>query len=249
MVSAVSEPLFALMNNGMLESKRGSAWLEDVDEGTFARFSEWVYAKNYSAAPPRKVEGASGLELNQESSKGKREKQPAALRTYPEDVPMLAGLFEEFSLAEQGFCEANIKIEPASDPDIDQGPNHEYLEHFLSHARLYVFADQRQIAPLKELTASRLKTALVGFRYYNQRAEDVAHLIEYVYENTTSLKSSDDVLRRTLVEHAALQFENLTSTPVFTKLLEEGGQFVKDLCWKTAERLGKSPYSSSGRRY
>ena len=83
-----------------------------------------------------------------------------------------------------------------------------------------------------------MEEALARFLYYNQRAEDVVRLTEYVYENTADLESNDDMLRRALVEHAALQFKQLASTPVFSTLLGEGGQFVKDLCWKTAERLG-----------
>lgn len=40
------------MHNGMLEGNQGFAILEDVDQGTFTRFIEWLYRGYYHAETP-----------------------------------------------------------------------------------------------------------------------------------------------------------------------------------------------------
>lgn len=52
-VKGVSDPLDAMMSNGMRESLTGVAVLEDVDVSTFAGFCEFVYSGSYKT-PERK---------------------------------------------------------------------------------------------------------------------------------------------------------------------------------------------------
>lgn len=129
--------------------------------------------------------------------------------------------------------------------DLDQGPGFSYLEHFLSHARLYVFADQRQIDGLATLTASRLEESLQQFHYYDERAEDIVCLVDYIYENTPSLQHGDEKLRAIAVTHVANHVEDLKSSPVFGDLLERGGQFSKDLFSGLAARVVRLQHNTS----
>ena len=57
-VKAVSDPLHAMINNGMQESLTGVAILEDVEASTFAAFCEYVYPGAYTT-PKRKDPPAS----------------------------------------------------------------------------------------------------------------------------------------------------------------------------------------------
>ena len=50
LVAKYSVPLDRMMNGGMKESQEGFAMLEDVDEGTFIRFTEFLYTGFYSPA-------------------------------------------------------------------------------------------------------------------------------------------------------------------------------------------------------
>ncbi|KAL9131779.1 MAG: hypothetical protein Q9217_000384 [Psora testacea] len=52
LVSRHSDPLRALINTPMEESKRGFAVLPDVSVETFARFLEWIYQGFYTAPDP-----------------------------------------------------------------------------------------------------------------------------------------------------------------------------------------------------
>ena len=47
-----SKPLGVLVNGNMSEAKEGCAFLEDVDERTFVRFSQYAYTGDYIAADP-----------------------------------------------------------------------------------------------------------------------------------------------------------------------------------------------------
>ncbi|KAL8858394.1 MAG: hypothetical protein Q9178_005075 [Gyalolechia marmorata] len=49
LVSRHSRPLDRMMNGDMSEAQKGYAVLEDVDEGTFGRFTEWAYEGYYTS--------------------------------------------------------------------------------------------------------------------------------------------------------------------------------------------------------
>lgn len=54
-----SSTLAALVSGGMAEAKESCAFLEDVDEGTFVRFVEYMYTNDYSVPDPVIVQMAS----------------------------------------------------------------------------------------------------------------------------------------------------------------------------------------------
>ena len=52
LVAYHSKPLGVLTNGPMSEAKEGCAFLEDVEESTFVRFSQYAYTGDYTAADP-----------------------------------------------------------------------------------------------------------------------------------------------------------------------------------------------------
>jgi hypothetical protein len=52
LVAHLSKPLAVLINGPMSEAQEGCAWLEDVDEHTFVRFSQYAYTGDYRPADP-----------------------------------------------------------------------------------------------------------------------------------------------------------------------------------------------------
>ena len=78
-----SEPLGILVNGSMSEAKEGCATLEDVDERTFLRFSQYAYTGDYTAADPDILLDSSTipsphLAANEASIKGDGEELPLA---------------------------------------------------------------------------------------------------------------------------------------------------------------------------
>lgn len=70
---------------------------------------------------------------------------------------------------------------PLSDPQSlrNKDPATDYTDVFLSHARLYVFADYYQIAELMNRSLSRLVDCLINFELHAERVGDVIELLEY----------------------------------------------------------------------
>jgi hypothetical protein len=68
LVSRISPPLTALMENGMRESQERLASIPDVDEATFARFAEFMYTGDYNTPQPVRrqeaLKSVQGLEMN-----------------------------------------------------------------------------------------------------------------------------------------------------------------------------------------
>lgn len=132
----------------------------------------------------------------------------------------------------------------------DHGPECSYLDCLSIHAQLYVFADQYRIDDLMQLTTKKLRQALSAFRYYNQRAADIAGLAEFVYDNTPKHVTHNDRLREVVVDSIASNFEDLMEISEFRQLIGRGGDLVIDIGRKVTQRLVKTQDKpNSGVRY
>ncbi|KAI9777302.1 MAG: hypothetical protein M1816_004801 [Peltula sp. TS41687] len=116
LVAHHSKPLSALVNGGMLEAKEGCAFLEDVDEQMFVRFSQYAYTGDYVAADPE-------ILLDQSMIGTAQDEAPAPSRI--EDSPPTDNLevaapdhFE--ALADAGFG-ASIVDQPGAEPSVPWG--------------------------------------------------------------------------------------------------------------------------------
>lgn len=76
-----------------------------------------------------------------------------------------------------------ISLPPAR---ANRGANEDYTEVFLSHARLYVFADKYDIQPLKTLALEELHDKLATYTLYRGRTGDILALLRYVYASLLS---------------------------------------------------------------
>ena len=123
----------------------------------------------------------------------------------------------------------------------DPRPNSEecedYSEVFLSHARLYVFGDTYDIAPLRKLALHKLQRTLVVFNLYKERVGDIVKLLGYSYSHTVNRPSSQDKLRSLVVHYAASLIEKLSGNEEFDSLLEGNGALGRDIISKMLERL------------
>ena len=86
---------------------------------------------------------------------------------------------------------------PSADYKLD------YLSVFISHARLYVFADTWGVQDLQKLTARRLDEALDQFQYSLGSATSTTELMQYICDSTFDCEDEVDILRRVVINFAA----------------------------------------------
>ena len=127
------------------------------------------------------------------------------------------------------------------DPNVEltsDSSNMNYTPVFLCHAQLYTLAERYDIPPLKQLALHKLHSALVNFELHPHRGGDISQLIEYVYRKTPERKDTETEPLRNLVAHyVACELEQLTGSKEFSQVLEQGGDFVKDLFRKVVLRF------------
>ncbi|CAG8958576.1 hypothetical protein HYFRA_00009893 [Hymenoscyphus fraxineus] len=108
--------------------------------------------------------------------------------------------------------------------------DHSYSNVLLSHVNLYILADSYTVGDLKNLTLYKLHKTLLTFELDSQSIGDIIDLANHVYscERIGSGKQAlRDLVCRFLVDHTVI----LTADERFMDLLENGGDFAKDL-WK-----------------
>lgn len=115
---------------------------------------------------------------------------------------------------------------------VNREDNEDYTEVFLSHARLYAFADQYDIQPLKTLALEELHYALAGYTLHRARTGDIVTLLRYVYAHT------DADLRTLLRKYVGYEMGVLMNDEEFKNLvIEDGGVLLKDFMHMVAKRI------------
>lgn len=124
-------------------------------------------------------------------------------------------------------------------PKCNTTANQDFKPVFLAHARLYSFANEKLVAPLKSLTLHKLHRTLMDFKLYANRVNDILELARYAYNNNhTSDRNLDgtiDDLRKLVVEYIACEIDTIGKTGEFFELMEDGGEFVGDF-WGVARK-------------
>ena len=113
-------------------------------------------------------------------------------------------------------------------PRANKLSSEDYTEVFLSHARMYVFADKYDIQPLKMSAIRRLHQTLKVFKLYPARVADITSLIKYTYSNTKDSDNEPDQMRALLIHYVGSEMDILVKSEELKKLIEEGGPFVGD---------------------
>ncbi len=154
---------------------------------------------------------------------------------YPVKKPTQASkrdnLWEEFRRPQYSA------LSPSFQPRENREPCEDYTTVFLSHARLYVFAETYQIEQLKYLVLHKLQQTLLVFTPYEERMGDVADLMQYTYVNTYDGSESMDPLRHLVALYAACMAEKLAGNGEFQDLLKEAGDLANDFVAELVKRL------------
>ncbi len=99
-----------------------------------------------------------------------------------------------------------------------------FIEVFLCHARLFVFADKYLITALTGLCLHKLHQTLIAFHLYDERAGDVVELLRYAYSG-----EGWGNLQALVVHYAACVIRKLQKNEDFVALLGERSSLSADL--------------------
>ena len=229
-----------MINGPMSEAQKGCATLQDVDRGTFIRFMQWAYTGQYFAAEFR--QDPSLPEPSELTVKKKKKKSSGTAHEYPWCDPSVDESFYRCKdEVKKSFIEHKYDV-PAfsfSDPPrANLGPLEDYSDVFLSHARIYVFADKYDIEPLQKLALKNLHRTLVAFTLHPERCGDIIALIRYSYANTADRGAGVEGLRTLLTHYIGLEMATLAQDKAFEALLlENKGAVLGDFLSMVVERV------------
>ena len=251
LVSQHSHPLDRMINGSMAEAQKGFAVLEDVDEGTLARFIEWAYKGCYTAAKSHLETSSSPLP----AEPSKEECEPTEYipeasttvffgETPPEEEIDGWGSFglrkkskklRMKSGRQHNFHQEVISIDSTR---ANLSANENYTEVFLSHARLYVFAEKYDIQLLAKLALKNLHDTLALYTLHRERSQDIVDLLGYVYANTSELPWSQENLRTVLKDYIGREMNTLMRSKEFRELIiKNGGPLLDDFVEMVIKRI------------
>lgn len=227
-----------MINGEMVEVKKGSTDLKNVDQGTFVRFIQWAYRGYYDV-----VEFC--IDYNEEGEAVATAADGAAIvrvrnaqMLEPEDDESEADEYTTLSKKDRlkkSFIRRETTVAP---PRANRYENESYKEVFLCHARLYVFAEQYDIQPLKMLALDEIHATLAIFTLWEKRTGDIVTLLRYVYANTTESANGTEDLRSLLAQYLGFEMDTMIKDEEFKALMiEEGGALLGDFMKLVGQRI------------
>ncbi|KAM0271861.1 hypothetical protein ACHAQH_008961 [Verticillium albo-atrum] len=233
-VATLSGPLNALVNGEMKESREGRAIWLDTDEETFIRFCQFAYTDDYTPARPQLLE-SSGTHLPEVSveQKGDPEEDSWEISTATPKNKRAPNKRSELwkAFKTRHYVETRIPM------PIQNTEGEDYTGVFLSHAKMFVFADCYRIPALETLALHKLHQELVSFKLFESRIGDIVQLMRYAYDNTAQLDDSPGALRDLVTGYAACQVKVLWTSTDFQNLFVSCGELAGDLFKETLKRM------------
>jgi len=213
--------------------------LDDVDESTFLAFIRWTYTKDHPAQEHTTIEPeeAAAPEVDfpapdddwgwGKPKKGKKKK------TKPTE-PAVQGFLRESFISQQ----RDPDLAPASIPSAraNKGPEEDYTEVLLGHARMYVFAEKYDIQDLKKLALQKLQHQLAIHTLYVERCGEILALLRYVYANTREEEGEEGV-RGMLAHYVGVEMGMLVKDGEIKEFMLEEGECLGDFLRMFAARV------------
>lgn len=233
---AHQSPVFEKMVDGKFsESVEKCVQWKSVDEETFICFWQYAHTGRYTAAPPVfgiKPESEATCEPPPPPSPPPLPAlglfgSPAAEKdeTTPKNLTKREIQWQEFKNQRASANFGAFRSTNIFSSAIRSNYAHEdYTNHFLLHARVYVFADCYGIGGLMSLSLDELHGTLTRFTLHAERINDVVALIRYCYENLVP-----EPLREIVTLYAACKLPRLWLSEEFHALVEAYGELSKNL--------------------
>lgn len=122
-------------------------------------------------------------------------------------------------------------------PRANTTPSEDYTDTFLSHARLYMFAERFDIQPLERLVLGNLHQTLANFTDWPDYVNDVVELLIYVYGNTEPARNGDEPMRMMLSHYVGIEMDMMLEAAVFQDLSIQNQDFLSDFCAHIMKRI------------
>lgn len=227
----------------MKEARDGFACIEEVDVDTFARFVEYCYTGDYPAAEHLIVLDASSMEHEVSAFDGVfkhmyeseaaleaelPEPEPEPYPELPPDSTRLEKIWYAFTNL-SWYTPSQEPKPPQYSARVNREACEDYTDVFLSHARLYVFADTYDIERLRVLSLHKLHQSLVNFTLFAERTTDIALLLQYAYQHTPERTGTMDDLRELLMKYVCCYLEDIRCNGVFEEILKAENNLSVDL--------------------
>ena len=182
-------------------------------------------------AEEESVEVNSWSRLSQPLTKGKKGKRTDVWGTPPEPESDMAQVRKRE--AKEAFISRKVTIRQnilkVSSPRPNRKAKEDYTPVFLSHARLYVFADMYDIQQLKVLALEELHATLAVYNLYQKRTGDIIALLRYVYGIICEREKIDEGMRELMTHYVGCEMDTLVDDKDFQDLLiEDGGPLLSD---------------------
>ena len=113
-------------------------------------------------------------------------------------------------------------------PQSNESPQEDCTEVFLSHARLYVFAKQYDIQPLKKLARQKLHRTPADHTLFPERVGDITTWLKYVYGNIAETIDEIEDIRTMLVHFVGMEMETLMKHSEIKDLMQDRGDLLGD---------------------
>jgi hypothetical protein len=239
-VASQSPKFDKLLNGKMKEAIERRVKFPDVDKETFVRFGQYVYTGWYDEAQPQKRPGSEdsiGLQAVEEPTalptvKGKKSTKTKSFGPFDDEQihrSKSAELWDAFKALHP------FKIRQFGPQPNQSDGNH--TEIFLSHIRMYVFADYNGIDALQNLALSQLRFALVRFNLSAEGHDDISQLVQACFKETADKGGQADALRSLVCFYAACKIEELWKSPAFRETSVLFPEFYTGLISMILKRL------------
>ncbi|KAK2009885.1 hypothetical protein LZ32DRAFT_649523 [Colletotrichum eremochloae] len=192
----LSEPLRALVTNGMRESVEARVVWGDVEIDTFTKLSQFAYENDYTIIDPDE-----GLDQDQYYTINQR-----ISKFHTRDYKFKTKFAREF-LA-NSLDEARHGTFSDWDKQLEQARSHSH-ELYMSHVRLYILADRYAVFGLMSLSVQKIRDVLVNNPLDGEFFATVWKLLAFVWPRT----KSEDELKTLLLGILLLDLEEATKSP------------------------------------
>ncbi len=122
-------------------------------------------------------------------------------------------------------------------PRANTKASEDYTEVFLSHTRLYAFAEGWDIQPLKRLALKNLNQTLSTFTLWPECVGDVVTLLRFAYDNTSPPKNGHETMRIMLNQYVGYELDKMLEATTFRDFLGESREFLDDFCSHMERRI------------
>lgn len=139
----------------------------------------------------------------------------------------------------------SVDLRSPKDISRNSTPMADFTPVFLSHARVYVFAEQYDIQSLKRVALHTLCSTLKTFEVFPECVSDLVELIRFVYENTLQPEKEAEPMRNMLMSFIGWQMDKLVEADEFQSLLSENTEIMVDFCSVVAGRTKETPDEDS----